>query len=55
MPAPTTEATSFESIEADNQLLKQLSAAIIDATAPEAQMSTLWDDESCSAAGTLGR
>lgn len=46
-PGPQTETTSTESIEADNQLLKQFSAAIIDITALEAQVSTLWNEELC--------
>jgi hypothetical protein len=46
-PGPQTEAVSTESIEADNQLLKQFSAAIIDIKALEAQVSTLWKEELC--------
>lgn len=46
-PGPQTEAPSAESIEVDNQLLKQFSAAIIDVKALEAQVSTFWNDELC--------
>lgn len=38
---------SAESMEADNQLLKQFSAGIIDITALEAQVSSLWNEELC--------
>jgi hypothetical protein len=46
-PGLQTEAASAENIEADNQLLKQLSAAIIDITALEAQVLTIWNEELC--------
>ena len=44
---PQTEAASAESIEADDQLLKQFSAAIIDITTLEAQVMSLWNEELC--------
>ena len=46
-PALQTEAASAESIEADNQLLKQFSAAVIDIATLEAQVSTFWNEELC--------
>ena len=46
-PGPQTEAASAESVEADNQSLKQFSAAIIDITALEVELSTLWNEELC--------
>lgn len=46
-PGPQTEAPSAESIEADSQLLKQFSAAVIDVKALEAQVSAFWNDELC--------
>lgn len=46
-PGPQTEAASAESVEADNQLLKQFSAAIVDITALEAQVLGLWNEELC--------
>ena len=46
-PGPQTEAASAESIEADNQLLKQFSAAIVDIMTLEAQVLTLWNEELC--------
>ena len=46
-PGTQTEAASAESIEADNQLLKQFSAAIIDITTLEAQVLNLWNEELC--------
>jgi len=46
-PGPQTEVASAENIEADNQLLKQFSAAIIDITTLEVQVLTLWNEELC--------
>ncbi|KAF9650191.1 COG complex component [Thelephora ganbajun] len=58
-PGPQAEAASAESIEADNQLLKQFSAVIIDIATLETQVLTLWNEELCmmlpeSAEGTEG-
>lgn len=46
-PGPQTEAASAESIEADNLLLKQFSAAIIDIATLEARILTFWNEELC--------
>src|ERR1700753_4227923 len=46
-PGPQTEVAPAENVEADNQLLKQFSAAIIDIAALEAQVLTLWNEELC--------